>query len=371
MSTPTRPEPVMAVVFGGASTEHEASLHTAATVLPALVRLGITAAPVFVTQTGQWCLLEGGEGDCGVWAGLARASELSVPCAVELTSGRMRLIRVVPTDTGTRHRDAVDIDSVMSLLHGGAGEDGSMSGLCAIFGIPFHGPSTLTAAVTLDKSICRAVLQAHGIPMTRAVEVGPDPSTWTRAESLALPLVVKPVGQGSSVGVSYVPSRSGLAAAMGVALAYGQRALIEEYVDAIELHCYTFPTAGGVAISAVSGSQPRTRVHTYQQKVEGADSHEVRRFIQDDLPSEAVRITQDLAAVIADALRITWLARLDFFLADDGRIWFAEANSVPANLGPVTGRNPWVGRFSDYDATLAALLGKSHPNTRTFTTSTG
>jgi D-alanine-D-alanine ligase len=128
------------------------------------------------------------------------------------------------------------IDVAFPVLHGKWGEDGAIQGLLEYLGIPYAGPSVFAASLTMDKVATIGLLRGAGVPVPRGI-------VRTRAQGtvgldtipIELPVVVKPVREGSSYGVSIVRQQAGLGPALEEALVLDDRVLIEEYVQGPEL----------------------------------------------------------------------------------------------------------------------------------------
>ena len=152
---------------------------------------------------------------------------------------RSRGVQVEEIDVG-RDIDQVlrdrSIDTAFPVLHGRWGEDGCIQGLLECMGIPYAGPSVAGAALTMDKVVTIHLLRGCGVPV-------PDGLVWTRDADpsgpaelpFPFPVVVKPVREGSSFGITIVRSHDELAPALALALELDDRVLIEECVPGPEL----------------------------------------------------------------------------------------------------------------------------------------
>src|SRR5262245_31288846 len=142
------------VLSGGRSSEHDVSLRSGASVAAGLREAGHEALEVTITREGRWSYAGGG---------------------VELTPGGGLL----------------DADAVFPALHGPFGEDGSVQGLLEWLDVPYVGSDVLSSAICMDKLTLKRLFAANGVPQVEFVAVeGAD--WWGRAESLGLPLWVKP-----------------------------------------------------------------------------------------------------------------------------------------------------------------------------------
>jgi D-alanine-D-alanine ligase len=203
----------VAVLLGGLSAEREISVQSGEAVIKALRRLGyrVTAVPV-----GR---------DLGA-----------------------RLARLRP-------------DVAFNALHGRYGEDGAVQGLLEVMGIPYTGPGILTSALAMDKTMAKMVWRSQRLATPRWIVVDPAARRLPPLPA-ALPLVVKPNSEGSSVGVSIVRRRSALAAAVKAAGRFDRRVVIEEYVPGREV---TVGILDGCALGVLE-VEAKGEFHSYDVK---------------------------------------------------------------------------------------------------------
>jgi D-alanine-D-alanine ligase len=129
-------------------------------------------------------------------------------------------------------------DVAFIALHGKYGEDGTIQGLLELLGFPYVGCGVLSSALCMDKVTAKKVMCYEGIstPSFHVITKQLRQDTGEKlVNELGLPLVVKPVGQGSALGVSIVREAAELEKALTEALKYDQTVLVEEFIDGIEL----------------------------------------------------------------------------------------------------------------------------------------
>jgi D-alanine-D-alanine ligase len=339
----------VAIFFGGRSREHEASVHSAMALFDVIETLATEKIWVYVSRDGLLMMPGHGADVKKFLEGWSRQALAFDPpeYRMELSHASMRLI------PSTSRQRAYSVDVVLPLLHGGVGEDGSFQGLCNMFAIPCAGPTVLGAAISLDKAICKSIVRDHGIAIARHMLVDIDHVDIDEVfRSLGGALIIKPRSEGSSVGVSFAAGHDSLKRALSLARQFGPQCLIEEYVEAIEVHCYVLRTRDGMKVSRISGTIPSGKIHSYTDKMD--TPHAMKRLLAKDFSAtvtDRVRRDADRVFSILDG----WgLARLDFFLLADETILFNEINTIPGCLGPVTGVNPW----KDYGLTFRDLLAE-------------
>ena len=209
-------------------------------------------------------------------------------------------------------------------------------GLLELADVPYVGAGVLGSALAMDKLVAREVLAQHGLPQARyrglhAEDLG-APGTDTLAalvESLLGDLgptvFVKPANLGSSIGVSRATDAATLEVALKAAAAYDEWLVVEEAIVGREIELSVL----GDRVPQVSGPgeiRPGAEFYDYADKYE-TDAAEL---VDDpDLDAETVVRFQELAARAFQALRCSGMARVDFFLADDGRMLLNEVNTIP------------------------------------------
>lgn len=247
-------------------------------------------------------------------------------------------------------------DCAFIILHGGAGEDGTIQAALDLLGIPYTGSGVLASALAMDKIRTKQLWQASGIPTPRSRRVacvteGPD-----CVAALGLPLIVKPVREGSSLGVTKVARADEFAAAFSAAatLPDGRKeeVMAEEFVGGIEL---TAAILGRTALPLVRIEAPEGR-YDYQNKYFTDDvKYHCPSGIDALLEAEIGRTI--LKAF--DALGCRGWGRADLILRADGSYSLLEMNTVPGMTGhslvPMAARAAGI----DFDALVLQILAEA------------
>src|SRR5205823_14618222 len=141
-------------------------------------------------------------------------------------------VAIVPLDRHLRAGLAAHgAQVVFPVLHGGAGEDGTLQGWLEVEGYPYVGCGVAASAIAMDKAAAKAIYRAHGMPVAADVIVtaaGPSPEQICAL--LGDDVVVKPSGQGSAIGVTFASGPSELAAGFDTAFAFDDRVLVEQRI---------------------------------------------------------------------------------------------------------------------------------------------
>jgi D-alanine-D-alanine ligase len=325
------------IFFGGRSHEHVVSIETANALLPMLSASAHDLFWVYVSTEGR--LLVGDTASASPKINSSEPIELlnSLPeYHMMLSPQRMRL---EPVD---ERGPSIEIGTVLPLFHGAVGEDGSIQGLCRFAGVACAGPTILGAAVSLDKIVSKTIAAHHGIPvgpymLIRTKNVDLDEIT----SAFDGPYVVKPRSQGSSLGVSFASSRRELEEAIVTASRFGPDCLVEQYLAAMEVHCYVLKTDLRTRVSLVAGKVPASPIYSYQDKTERPRG--MRRLAGDDFDPAVAQRIQRAATRVFELLDGRGVARIDFFLSDAGDLLFNEVNAIPGLR-----RNAAYGAFNSW-----------------------
>jgi D-alanine-D-alanine ligase len=193
-------------------------------------------------------------------------------------------------------------DVVFNAMHGKYGEDGCVQGVLEILGVPYTHSGVLASAIAMDKPMSRHVFTSIGIRVALGKVV--ERRALAAGDPMPRPYVVKPIDQGSSVGVHIVREGDNLAAVEAAEAKYGEKVLIEKFVPGREL---TVAIMGDKAV-AVTELRPRTRFYDYEAKyTDGVTEH----LIPAPIPAEVYEQARQWAVMAHQALGCTGLSRAD------------------------------------------------------------
>jgi len=223
-------------------------------------------------------------------------------------------------------------DAVFIALHGKYGEDGAVQGMLEVLGIPYTGSGILASALCLNKLFSKRIFLNEGIPTPSFALVRED--EWEEnegqarsriAKTFSLPVVVKPIAQGSSVGVSIVQEEKDLAGALEVAFSYDEGALVEEYVDGREIQCGVLGNENPIALPLVEIVSQK-QFFDYEAKYTPGLAEEITPA---PLSPEESRAGQEMGLRAYKSLGCAGLARVDMFLSPDRGFLVSEINTIP------------------------------------------
>ena len=213
-------------------------------------------------------------------------------------------------------------DIVFLALHGQCGEDGRVQATFDLLGIPYTGAGYLSTAIAMDKDLTkRLVADKVATPEWKTVEYTSD-DIDALMDSARLPLVVKPVANGSSIGVSIAFTPEELRAALEAGAETGGRTVLEQYVKGRE---FSVGILDGVALPPIE-IVPKTDFYNYENKYQPGAALEV---CPADLTEEQTRRMQEAALEVFRTLGLSVYSRADFIMTEQEEIYFLEINTLP------------------------------------------
>lgn len=218
--------------------------------------------------------------------------------------------------------EAAGFDRVWIALHGPGGEDGALQGLLQWLDIPYTGSGVMASAIAMDKVRSKHLFRAVGIPTPDYAVITTLDEATAAAEQVGYPLIIKPSGQGSSVGMSKVVEHAELHAAVEIALGYGDTVLLETCVAGDEL---TVAVLQGQALPSIRIVTPRV-FYDYRAKYESDRTEYVCRGTATDEEEAAYA---ELAVAAFNELGCSGWGRVDFMTGADKQPLVLEVNTVP------------------------------------------
>lgn len=299
--------PQILLLFGGESTEHEVSISSAHNVFAALDEHKYDVSICYITRQGKWLLVDS-------------IDELN---GRELTPilGEKRFVTV----------DGVEVtpDVLLPVLHGLHGEDGDVQGLARLMHLPCVGPSLVGAAITLDKDVTKRLLRDAGVPVVDWLTWrtdDPRPMYDNVVAKLGESLFVKPANAGSSVGVSKVTNEDEYNKGLDLAASHDSLVLIEKGMKVREIETAVLGNHHP-EVTEPGEILPGDEFYSYDDKYAAASTAQVK--IPAELDSETSEAIRHYAIKAYLATRGWGMARIDFFIDEEGQVYLNEINSIP------------------------------------------
>jgi D-alanine-D-alanine ligase len=221
-------------------------------------------------------------------------------------------------------------DCVFNALHGRLGEDGTVQGMFELLGLPYTGSGVLASALCMDKSRANKVLAGAGlqVPEFEELEIKKDVAGAVvdrLVETFGVPLVIKPVREGSTIGLTIAGDSDAVASGLVLAARYDRRVLVQRFVRGTEITVGVLATPELQVLPTLEIVSDNP-VYDYDAKYTAGRSHHI-------IPariSEAARTAAAHAAGLAfTELGCAGMARVDFIVSADGAPWVLEVNTVP------------------------------------------
>jgi D-alanine-D-alanine ligase len=296
----------VAVIQGGRSSEHDISLASARSVVEALDPERYDVRAIDIRRDGRW--------------------EISGPEQARLPTGDEPVADLpVPIARNGAPEPLGNIDVVFPVLHGPFGEDGTVQGLLELAGVAYVGAGVAASAVCMDKDLFKAVMHAKNIPVVPSVTV----RRWQRdgiESPFGFPVVVKPARLGSSVGISIVRGPQDFERAIELAFEHDEKILLEEHVSGVEVECSVLGNEQPIASIPGEIVPLVSDWYDYSAKY---DEGGMDLIIPPRIEESAIARVQELAVASFIASECEGMARVDFFVREDGEVLVNELNTIP------------------------------------------
>ena len=213
-------------------------------------------------------------------------------------------------------------DRAFNILHGRGGEDGTIQGALQLLDLPATGSGVLGSALAMDKHRTKLIWQAVGLPVAPSRVITSEPELALAAREIGFPVMVKPVHEGSSIGMAKAEDAEGLLSAWWVAGEYDDEIMVERWIEGDE---YTIALVGREVLPVIKLETPRT---FYDYEAKYADGAGTRYVCPCGLATGDEAALQNLALRAFDAVGASGWGRVDLIVDEDGP-WLLEVNTNP------------------------------------------
>lgn len=211
---------------------------------------------------------------------------------------------------------------VFIMVHGRGGEDGVIQGVLETLGLPYTGSGVLGSALSIDKLRTKRLWQSHGLPTPAFAELSAGGDLQSQLQGVGLPMILKPVHEGSSFGMTRVQDMSQLHAAWRAASSYDDTVMAEHWIDGGE---YTMGIIGRQVLPLIRIETPRS-FYDFKAKY---DADDTQYHCPCGLDAATEHRLQAMALRAFNVLGCSGWGRVDFMCDADGRPWLLEVNTVP------------------------------------------
>jgi D-alanine-D-alanine ligase len=325
----------LAILFGGASYEHEISIVSAVTVMEKLPRFDLSF--VFCDQDHTLYLIERANMKAKYFAS---GDYKKAPVLSLMQGGFLQKRRLGSTEHTW---------PVLNLIHGADGEDGTIASLLSFYGIRFIGPRTDASVLSFDKRMTKWFAAGRGV---KSVEYEELQAAGPRTVTMPMPCIVKPSRLGSSIGVSVVKSESELDYALDVAFEFDESVIVEPFINGVkEFNLAGYKGAEGIVYSIIEEPQKNEFLDFDKKYLDFSRTGEVGSAAIDAALETKLKSAFE---AIYDGLFEGALIRCDFFVIDD-EVYLNEINPIPGSMANYL--------FADFPAAITDLLANL-PNRR-------
>ena len=335
-------KPHVALICGGKSAEHEISCLSALGIFEAIDRERFDVSLFGITQSGLGFIRLAGRADFD-------ADSNGMPIVPD---------RGDQSEVGPRALPS-DIDVIFPVLHGSNGEDGVFQGFAEFLQINYLGSGVLASALAMDKVRAKEIFKSAGLAVAPGISIRSRDDA--RSLLLQLPLFVKPSRGGSSRGTVKVKSEVDLGDAIDEALRFDDVALIEEAIVGREIECALLEVDGEILASVVGEIRVLGNREFYDYEAKYLDSA-TEYLVPAPIAEEVSARIQESAKIAFRAVGCSGLARVDFFLAEDGAIVINELNTMPGFTPKSVFPMLWKASGREYREVITVMIEEALRN---------
>jgi len=317
----------LALICGGKSVEHEVSLISAKNVIAALDFAKYDLSLFAVTKDGSFRFY----GDYKNF--LDHENDPNIVSLKETGFSNVSWSVIDGVSQAILPSGNKRIEVVFPIMHGSFAEDGKMQGFLEMLNLPYVGPDVLASAISMDKEITKKLAEMYDIKIARYLSfstISKNDMNFAKVkEELGLPVFVKPANSGSSVGISKVDNEADFNHAVAEAFLVDHKILIEEAVLGRELETSVLGNRDHLIVGEVGEIVPSAEHGFYSYDAKYIDESGAALLIPAPLEVVKKQEIQEIAKKIFLICQCEGMARVDFFMTEDGEVFFNEINTIP------------------------------------------
>jgi len=256
--------------------------------------------------------------------------------------------------------ERIQFEGVFNAIHGTPGEDGKLQGYFEVLNIPYNNCDVLSSAMSFNKLTCNLFLSGAGIKVAKShlVRLGEAYNKLEIIEKLGLPCFVKPCDGGSSIGVTKVKKEEDFDQAIHYAQEEGVDALVESFLDGMEVSCGCISIDGKPHAIAVTEIVPANEFFDFESKYTAEATQEITPArLSEERYNEVMRLTEKIYLY----LNCKGMIRVDFMVCKDAT-YMIEPNTTPglsdASILPQQARYAGYDLSSFFDLSLTEMFKK-------------
>lgn len=320
------------VFFGGKSPEHEVSIITGLQIFEHVDLNFYNPIPIFVTETGEFFQLQriSGRKDFNP----SKKTKIYFDW-----ESRTRTPYIITS------REKIEIYCAVNTLHGGYGENGQMAGLFEAYKVPFTSTGVESSVICMNKALAKEIVGRAGIPTieglsVKSQEIKENVKKVRKSilEKIELPVIIKPVHLGSSIGIKIVNHEIDLELGLLETSYLDSEILVEKYLENIsELNSSARILDGKIELSEIEKPLPKEKILSFSEKYEKGSKKvggmaSLSRQLPAKIDAKTKNIIQDYTRKIYATLKCKGVVRIDFILSKNGDIYFNEINPIPGSM---------------------------------------
>ena len=222
-------------------------------------------------------------------------------------------------------KDLQGFDIAYNALHGKYGEDGCIQGLLELMKIPYTGCGVMSSAVCMNKEYTKKVLSSAGLPLIKSVLISKGDNLYEKVKSLKYPMMVKPVSEGSSLGMAKVSNADELVKAVFEASKYKQDIMIEEYLEGVSTTVGILEKDNKLVATEILEFRTHTEWYDYEAKYTKGMTDFI---IPAELSEEMTQRVKDISIQAFKVCGCSGVSRVDFLITEDTP-YILEVNTSP------------------------------------------
>ncbi|HAW50157.1 TPA: D-alanine--D-alanine ligase [bacterium] len=317
------------IIFGSRSVEHEVSVITAYQVIKAIDKEKYEPIPIYIKKDGEWVTAPESFGEFKNNYPNIKVKKIFISSNSLAKEGLF----------GTK----IKIDIAFPLVHGTFGEDGTLQGMLEMINVPYVGSGVTGSAISMDKIVSKRLFSGLSLPIVDWLCFSRN--NWREKSNeiikeiqnrISFPLFVKPSSLGSSIGINKCETLDELSFALDVAFEYDYNVIVEKALSNVnEVNCAVLDSDDiitSLCEMPIVSDEFLTYGDKYKKGGKGKGMKGASRIIPAPISKEVTKKIQDMAVYAFRSCQCSGVARVDFFVTDDEKVYINEINTIPGSL---------------------------------------